>query len=158
MIDVFKCKFEDVYDSPGGGFKIFYYSYPVDMTIAEFDVEPSDNVVSMCVSLTVNAPIDPVEVAVSPTVESEDGFSDVDWHNLEIDINDILYLLSLATNHIVLHDVLGKRLVDDDSPYGGTSFIGETVRDFIRSINKEFYSLEELNAVLKECGIKPVSP
>ena len=47
-------------------------------------------------------------------------------------------------------------LVDDDTPNGGTAFAGETVRDFILSTDKDITDLEDLNAALKECGIKPL--
>ena len=51
-----------------------------------------------------------------------------------------------------IHNIV---LEDDDSPYGGTAFTGETVGDFLED-NDEFDSIEELNDVLMECGIKPI--
>lgn len=49
-------------------------------------------------------------------------------------------------------------LEDDDTPFGGTAFAGETVRDFIQSMGTELHNctLDELDAALIECGIKPV--
>lgn len=49
-------------------------------------------------------------------------------------------------------------LEDDGTPYGGMAFAGETVRDFIQSMGTELHNctLDELDAALIECGIKPV--
>lgn len=49
-------------------------------------------------------------------------------------------------------------LEDDNTPFGGTAFEGETVEDFIRSFGTELHNCtpDELDAALIECGIKPV--
>lgn len=49
-------------------------------------------------------------------------------------------------------------LEDDDTPFGGTAFTGETVRDFIQSFGTELHNCtpEELDSALVECGIRPV--
>lgn len=57
----------------------------------------------------------------------------------------------------LLDKILNIELEDDETPYGGTSFRGETVFDFLCCFNDdEFDSIEELNKALKECGIKPI--
>lgn len=55
-----------------------------------------------------------------------------------------------------LYKVLNYELKDDDTPTGGTAFAGETVRDFIESIDDNISNLGSLNKALTECGIKPV--
>lgn len=57
-----------------------------------------------------------------------------------------------------LKDRLDIVLEDDDSLYGGTMFRGETVRDFLYTIDRdeEIATLDELNEALRVCGIKPV--
>lgn len=49
-------------------------------------------------------------------------------------------------------------LEDDDTPYGGTAFSGETVRDFLKSLDipQESVTLESLNKELIQNGIKPI--
>lgn len=49
-------------------------------------------------------------------------------------------------------------LEDDGSPYGGTSFAGETVGDFIQGLGEEDIpkNLYELNKLLKQCGLKMI--
>ena len=50
-------------------------------------------------------------------------------------------------------------LEDDDSETGGVSFIGETLFDFLLEScvgDEDISTPEELNALLKSCGIKPV--
>ena len=51
-------------------------------------------------------------------------------------------------------EVLSIVLEDDETPTGGTAFLGETVRDFVSEFH--FNNVEELNVALKECGIKPI--
>ena len=64
---------------------------------------------------------------------------------------------------VVLEEIKKHKLEDDDTPYGGTSFAGETVRDFLDSageisgvLTDGFVNLDKLNASLKQCGIKPL--
>ena len=48
-------------------------------------------------------------------------------------------------------------LEDDDTKFGGISFVGETVLDFILEIGAyKIDTLRELNSKLKECGIKEI--
>lgn len=55
-------------------------------------------------------------------------------------------------------DYLDYILKDDETPYGGTSFNGETLRDFLDSVEIEYAtSMEEINKALVECGIKPIT-
>lgn len=45
-------------------------------------------------------------------------------------------------------------LKDDSTPYGGISFIGETLKDFMDEINEPMTSpMDKVNEWLKECGI-----
>ena len=57
-----------------------------------------------------------------------------------------------------LEDVMDIELRDDDSPTGGIAFAGETVRDFLFTIDRdeEIKTIAELNKALHDCGIKPV--
>lgn len=56
-----------------------------------------------------------------------------------------------------IRDVLYYVLEDDDTEFGGTSFSGERVIDFIEytdlSIDDD---IDDLNEALKDCGIKPI--
>ena len=57
----------------------------------------------------------------------------------------------------LIKDVLNVVLQDDDTEYGGVSFSGETVADFISDAGlTQEQPIEELNSVLKECGIKEI--
>lgn len=51
-------------------------------------------------------------------------------------------------------------LEDDNTCYGGTSFSGETIGDFINEFNSnnnlKIETLDELNMELVKCGIKPI--
>lgn len=59
-----------------------------------------------------------------------------------------------------INDYFDYVLEDDDSPYGGAAFSGETVIDFLLSIGSDYAgtisTVEQLNAELVECGIKPI--
>lgn len=51
--------------------------------------------------------------------------------------------------------ILEQKLEDNGSPYGGISFAGETVKDFIEEAGlSEDITLAELNGKLNACGIK----
>lgn len=57
----------------------------------------------------------------------------------------------------LIKDVLNVVLQDDDTEYGGAGFSGETVADFISDAGlTQEQPIEELNSVLKECGIKEI--
>jgi len=60
----------------------------------------------------------------------------------------------------ILDKIVDIKLQDDDTPYGGISFAGETVLDFLFSIDecdvKNMNTVDDLNLALKECGIKPI--
>lgn len=46
-------------------------------------------------------------------------------------------------------------LRDDNTPYGGTAYIDETLGEFMDDIGlKENNSIEQLNMALKNCGIQ----
>ena len=50
-------------------------------------------------------------------------------------------------------------LEDDDTPYGGVSFYGQTVTDFINEVDPNgdiIFSIRSLNAALKKCGIRQI--
>lgn len=58
-----------------------------------------------------------------------------------------------------LKNELGKdykdiELEDDNTEFGGIDFVGETLGHFLDTIEEEPKTLEELNKILKECGIK----
>lgn len=57
---------------------------------------------------------------------------------------------------MILDKYMNYILEDDDTPTGGTSFSGETVRDFIMTVDRDIRDLDTLNVALKECGIKPI--
>ena len=49
-------------------------------------------------------------------------------------------------------------LEDDYSPYGGVSFYNETLEDFLYDVSdiSDYPRIEEINSLLKSCGIKPI--
>lgn len=48
-------------------------------------------------------------------------------------------------------------LYDNESPFGGIAFAGETLGDFIEDEEiTEQTSLEEINEILRECGIASI--
>ena len=54
-------------------------------------------------------------------------------------------------------EYLVYELEDDNTEYGGIDFIGETVRDFLEYAELSIFdTVEDLNIILKECGIKPI--
>lgn len=162
MIDVSKCEYEDSFYDGENECDVYYFTHPVALNEARFLVEPEDNVVSMCLAL-YDYGGGVTDLYMSPTVEEDGEFSDVDWAILHPSRNytesDVAVLLAAAKDHQLLQSVSEIVLEDDGSPHGGTAFVGETVRDFMRSIDDHpIRTLSELNAALKECGIKPVSP
>lgn len=161
MIDVSKCTIEDSYYDGECKCYVYYFNHPVALNEARFDIDPEDNVVSMCIQLNIYDD-GGFDIFMSPTIEEDDGYTDVDWCTLRRGVNytieDAAMLYSMAKDYDDFISVANVILEDDGSSTGGTAFVGETVRDFIRSVDKEFYSLEQLNDALKECGIKPVSP
>jgi len=54
--------------------------------------------------------------------------------------------------------ILDMFLEDDDTDFGGTAFLNETVRDFLNACDEDTrpHTIDELNAQLKACGIKPI--
>ena len=56
-----------------------------------------------------------------------------------------------------LKKLLNTKLEDDTTPYGGVSFSGETLKDFLDEAEINYStSLEEINKALNECGIKQI--
>lgn len=61
--------------------------------------------------------------------------------------------------------LLNTVLEDDDTNRGGVSFVGETLADFLYEVGEEEYIhytfsdewLENVNAMLVECGIRPLA-
>lgn len=46
-------------------------------------------------------------------------------------------------------------LQDDNTPYGGTAYIDETLGEFMDSIGlKGTHTMKQLNIALKDCGIQ----
>lgn len=69
-------------------------------------------------------------------------------------------------NRLIGEDDLCRELSDDDSPYGGISYVGYTLRDYIEEIDGDgsimkriaegrMYS-NELNDMLHGSGIMPI--
>ena len=86
MIDVSKCVYEDSYDNPEYDEVTHYFVYPKDLGETEFySEEDYGNVVSMCISLTINP--DGTMLCMSPTVDEGDYLMDVDWRDLYEGIN-----------------------------------------------------------------------
>ena len=58
---------------------------------------------------------------------------------------------------ITAEKYLNVELEDDDTPYGGKSFIGETLKDFLLEIGQPLDSpMDKVNNWLKECGLMPI--
>lgn len=57
-----------------------------------------------------------------------------------------------------VNDYMDYVLEDDDTPFGGVGYLGETVEDFLLSVgsNGNIATVEQLNEMLVECGIKPI--
>lgn len=54
-------------------------------------------------------------------------------------------------------EFLDYELQDDNTEFGGISYVGETLKDFIADVElNENDSIEYVNSVLRECGIKPI--
>ena len=51
-------------------------------------------------------------------------------------------------------DFLDYELKDDNTEFGGISYIGETLGDFIAEV--EVSNIDDINKILKECGIEPI--
>ena len=51
-------------------------------------------------------------------------------------------------------DFLDYKLKDDNTEFGGISYIGETLGDFIAEV--EVCDIDDINKALKECGIEPI--
>lgn len=54
-------------------------------------------------------------------------------------------------------DFLDYELQDDETNFGGISYVGETLKDFIAEVGlNENTAMRYVNASLKQCGIKPI--
>lgn len=53
-----------------------------------------------------------------------------------------------------IKDFLDYELKDDNTEFGGISYIGETLEDFIAEV--EISDIDDINIILKECGIEPI--
>ena len=51
-------------------------------------------------------------------------------------------------------DFLDYRLKDDNTEFGGISYLGETFGDFIAEVGLS--TIDDINIALKECGIEPI--
>lgn len=52
---------------------------------------------------------------------------------------------------------LNVKLEDDNTPFGGISFIGQTLQDFLEEIGAEKETnMDNVNEMLKTCGISPI--
>lgn len=55
-------------------------------------------------------------------------------------------------------ELMSIELKDDDKPYGGTSNIGETLEDFLNTVEaEERQDIYKINEQLIECGIQPIT-
>lgn len=83
MLNPKLCSLEDIYEYEEGGCTVYYFTYPKDMNLREFDSEEEyGNVVAMCISVT-EYDNGCCEVQASPTVADGEMLSDVDWRDLE---------------------------------------------------------------------------
>lgn len=58
----------------------------------------------------------------------------------------------------IINPIFTLLLEDDDTPYGGVEFAGETVSDFCETEDiTECITPSKLNKILVECGIKPIT-
>ena len=59
---------------------------------------------------------------------------------------------------MVQKPILDLILEDNNSPFGGVSFYNETLGDFLCDVSdaSECPRAEEINSLLKSCGIKPI--
>lgn len=54
-------------------------------------------------------------------------------------------------------DFLDYKLKDDNTEFGGISYIGETLGDFIAEVGmSETCDIDNVNKALKVCGIEPI--
>ena len=51
-------------------------------------------------------------------------------------------------------DFLDYKLKDDNTEFGGISYIGETLGDFIAEVG--ISDIDDVNKALKVCGIEPI--
>ena len=64
---------------------------------------------------------------------------------------------TLLDDNTTAETYLNNELEDDDTPYGGKSFMGETLRDFLIEIDAPLDSpMDKVNLWLKDCGLKPI--
>lgn len=62
-----------------------------------------------------------------------------------------------GVRNVLSETIMNTVLEDDDSPYGGVDYVGETVREFVEGIGENMMTLKELNTALVECGIKEIT-
>jgi hypothetical protein len=75
----------------------------------------------------------------------------------DIDEEVLENILEAVKEHPLVTTKRNVLLEDDETDFGGISFIGETLLDFMLSIPMPFTSSkEEIDKALKECGIKPI--
>ena len=101
MIDPEKCEFEDSFYDGDFDCTVYYFTYPTDWNEIRFSPEGEyvnecgGRVFGMCVSLSVYDD-GSFYLAMSPTIETGDSLSDVDWRDLECGVNyteDTVYRL-----------------------------------------------------------------
>lgn len=75
----------------------------------------------------------------------------------EMDEEVLENILEAVKEHPLVTTKRNVLLEDDETDFGGISFIGETLLDFMLSIPMPLTSTkEEIDKALKECGIKPL--
>lgn len=56
-----------------------------------------------------------------------------------------------------IKDFLDYKLKDDNTEFGGISYIGETLGDFIAEVEiSDIDDIDNVNKALKVCGIEPI--
>ena len=87
MIDPTKCELEEHYHDPEDGGDTWYFTYPKDdYPFRGFrPLEEYGNVISFCIAFT-SYPNRTYNIRVSPTVEEGDSTTDVDWRDMDEDI------------------------------------------------------------------------
>ena len=84
-----------------------------------------------------------------------DKISQPDFFKLKKNIHKFLY-----ETHCEGYSILVTELEDDDSEYGGISYPGYTLLEFIQEVDESFDIIRDkdrLNADLKDAGIKPIN-
>ena len=110
MINTSLCVYEESVREDDYDFTIHYFVYPKAMNEVNFEDEQvyvgysQGEITRMCIALAVYDS-GAITLQMSPTIEDEDGFFDVDWRDLEPNVNyddtTISDLLKIVAKHSV---------------------------------------------------------